>query len=92
MKVSIKEIMKNGGAALDTVPDGTRITGVYYKRSKMEVIIEKRSGYRNGWDITGLVGRVEFTEWAVAGYADPYIKSTLRAVLDGTSRYYELHE
>lgn len=92
MKINVMDAMKNGGELLESLPVGTRITGVYSKYSGMEAIIEKRSGYRTGWDINGLVGRVEFTEWTIFGYAEPYIKSTLRGVLDGTSKYYELHD
>lgn len=92
MKINVMEAMKNGGKLLESLPAGTKITGVAYKRSGMEVIIEKREGYRTGWDLNGTVGRVAFAEWAVAGYTDPYIKSTLRDVLNGTSKYYELHD
>lgn len=92
MKINIKEAMKENGKQLESLPVGTRITGVQYKRSGLEVIIEKRSGYRTGWDISGTVGRAAFEDWAVAGYADPYIKSTLRDVLNGTSKYYNLGE
>ena len=92
MKIDVRKVMQDNGKLLESLPNGTKITGVHYKRSGMEVIIEKRSGYRSGWDMNGLVGRVAFTEWAVAGYTDPYIKSTLRDVLNGTSKYYELHD
>ena len=90
MKIDVREVMKDGGGLLDSLPEGTRITGVRSKHSGMEVIIEKRGGYRTGWDLNGRVGRAAFTEWTVFGYAEPYIRSTLRGVLDGTSKYYEL--
>ena len=92
MKIDVRKVMQDNGKLLESLPNGTRITGVYSKHSGMEAVIEKRSGYRTGWDLNGLVGRVAFTEWTVFGYADPYIKSTLRGVLDGTSKYYELHD
>ena len=88
MKISVEDAMRNDGEMLETSLVGTKITGVYYKRSGLEVIIDKRSGYRTGWDLNGTVGRTAFTEWAVAGYEDPYIKRTLREALDGTSKYY----
>lgn len=91
MKISVEDAMKDDGKLLESLPVGTKITGVTYKRSGMEVIIEKRSGYRTGWDLNGMVGRAPFTEWAVAGYEDPYIKRTLREVLAGTNKYYNLN-
>ena len=92
MKISVEDAMKNDGEMLETSPVGTKITGVYYRRSGLEVIIEKRGGYRTGWDLNGTVGRSEFTEWAVAGYDEPYIKRTLREVLNGTSKYYSIKD
>ena len=92
VKIDVREVMKDDGKLLESLPVGTKITGVAYKRSGMEVIIEKRGGYRTGWDINGTVGRVPFTEWAVAGYDAPYIKQTLREVLKGTNKYYKLHD
>lgn len=89
-KIDIMEAMNDSARNLINAPDGTRITGVFSKRSGMEVIIEKRTGYRTGWDTTGSASRAQFTEWAISGYADPYIKKTLSEVLNGTNKYYRL--
>ena len=89
-KIDIRGAMNGSVRNLIDAPNGTRITGVFSKRSGMEVIIEKRSGYRTGCDMTGSVGRAQFTEWAISGYANPYIEKTLSEVLDGTNKYYRL--
>lgn len=90
MNISIKEAMENDGRLLRESPIGTRITGVYSKDSGREVLIEKRDGYRTGWGLDGAVGRRKFEEWAISGSSCPYIKSTLRAILNGTSKYYTM--
>jgi len=39
MKISVEDAMKDDGKLLESLPVGTKITGVTYKRSGMEVIM-----------------------------------------------------
>lgn len=80
--------------ALDEAPEGSKILGVVVKNGPYkgsEVTIEKRSGY--GMPFTSIAGTTEKhyeNYWTIEGEKDPTIKATIRQILDGSNKYYEL--
>lgn len=73
---------------LNEAPVGTKIKGLYSKRSGREVTVEKQEGYLMAWDLGGNVGRRKDTYWTFNGSKEPYTASEIRKAFDGTSNYY----
>lgn len=80
-------------AMLDEAPDGATITGIIVKNGPyagMETTVKKSSGYHKTYGGVGAGSAIAEDYWEVGGSKDPYFKRTLRTVLEGTNKYYEL--
>lgn len=87
----VMETMKKDRKFLysDTIPVGTKITGIYDKRYGREVDIEKQSWYETAWGVDGRVGRIQHTEWTISGRKEFYMRDRLEKMIANTE-YYEV--
>ena len=78
---------------LEDLPIGSKILNVTDKsdRFKIDTKIEKQSEYKpNMFNPIGSPNdfKIFSTYWAIEGYEEPYIVSTIYNVLNGTDKYY----
>lgn len=76
-------------AWLENAPVGTKISGLYSKRTGNEITVEKREGYRQIYGGAGAGTKIKETYWAIEGSETTVPAKILREAEEGTHKSYE---
>jgi predicted ABC-type ATPase len=76
-------------AWLENAPVGTKISGLYSKRTGNEISVEKQEGYHQIYGGVGAGTKIKETYWTIEGSKTTTPAKTLREAEEGTNKYYE---
>ena len=73
---------------LDEAPVGTKIKGIFSKRSGNPIIAQKEGGYKAVYGGVGAGTRLHEENWRVSGSDDHYFDRTVKQISEGENKYY----